>query len=193
MSYYSAFRIKNTSGLKIPKENIVELKNKIKEVSEKIEFIDNLDDETITGKQYKEYQKEKEALLKPIIVQLSPSFKITNDEFTFETYYSEKDKLLYFDGKRIFMMLDEGETFSFEDDGKFYIGDGKFYASSNYDWILEMVQDFIRDFNGSAIIEDMGDEEHGFVYEDGCDRDLNKPDIWENGKVSKKDNNVKND
>ena len=95
--------------------------------------------------------------------------------------------MLYFDGNLITFLLEEGEKFELFKDGKFYIGSGELYSSSNYDWTQEMFVSFIREFNCSAILEDMGDEENGFVYEDGCDRFLNLPSIYENGVLKKND------
>ena len=181
MSYYSAFKIKDTSGLKIPNDVIAELINKIEETRNRIDFIDNIDDNTITGKEYKDYQKEKIILSQAIVVDFFERFKITNDYFTFQTYYDRASQMLYFDGKRISFMFDEGETFQLQESGDFYIGDGEMYSSSNGGWTQEMIETFIEEFKCSAIIEDMGDEEYGFVYEDGCSRDLTSPIIYKKG------------
>jgi len=181
MGYYSAFKIDDTSGLKIPKEKIDEFISKLKKINERIGFIDNIDDDSISGKEYKEYQKEKETLLKPIIVSISPSFNITNDYFTFENNYSDKKFLIYFNDKEISFMLDEGETFELKLSNNYYIGNGELYASSNHSRIQDMIEIFIKEFKCSAIIEDMGDEEYGFVYEDGCNRDLKVNIIYKEG------------
>ena len=182
MSYYSAFKIEDTSDLRISKKLIKPLKKKIKKVKKRIKYIDNINDDSISGKEYKKLQKEKKELEKPIVISLSSTFKITNNLITFETYYSDKYKMLYFDGNSISFLLEEGGTFELFKEGKFYVGSGELYSSSNYDWTQEMFISFITEFNCSAILEDMGDEESGFVYQDGCDRKLARPEIYINGK-----------
>jgi len=180
MGYYSAFKIEDTSGLKIHKEKIDSFVLKIKERNSRIAFIDGLDD-SITVKQYKEYQEERENLLKPIIMNISPSFKITNDYSTFENNYSDKENILYFNNREISFMLEESETFELRLSNDYYIGFGELYSSSNYSWVKKVFETFIKEFKCSAIIEDMGDEEYGFVYEDGCSRDLKSNIIYKEG------------
>jgi len=181
MSYFSAFKIKDTSEIKIPSFKIKEFELILLNREIRLNEIDAIDEDELKVKEYKKLIKEKDELKKPFIYDISNIFKITNNYTIFSNFYEKGKYMFYFEKNKLSVLLEEGETFEFVLKDNFYIGDGEFYSNSNYGWTKDMIVSIIKEFKFSAIIEDMGDEEYGFVYADGCDRKLNEPEVWKYG------------
>ncbi len=188
MGYVSAFIIKDTSGIKISTK-LIDLNNiklVIKKKEDKLSFIENVKDDEITVKEYKALQKEKDDILKKSLVfNISNNFKLTTDNYYFSNFNETETVLLLLDLKsnRLYFQLEEGELFSFVLINDNFVGNGELYSSSNNSWVEQNIIKLIKEFKSSAIIVDMGDEEYGFVYEDGCNRDITPPIVYKNGVI----------
>lgn len=188
MGYTSAFKIKDTSGIKIPIQivNLLDIGSNIEKRSKRLTYIKNIDESKLTVKEYKALQEEKEhILIDPFVFDISPNFQITPNENYFYNFYKTDVILLFINSKfnKIYFQLDNGDVFSFNLDGHYFVGDSELYSASNNAWVEKNIIKLILEFKSSAIIEDMGDDEYGFVYKDGCSRDIKSSKIYKEGEL----------
>ena len=157
MALYSAFRIKDTSGVRIPSKFLIDFNHQKSELSKM------KDDLPLSEQQYFSIS---------IISEINPMCKVTNDEELFNDFEDDDIKLFFFDGKYMYLQGEEKDIFKFELDGDYFRGCDEFYSASNYGWTKKLIEDLIKKFKGTVLIEDMGDEEDGFVNNKGCSREL---------------------
>ena len=154
MSYYSAFKIKKTSGIIIPATFLQELKNTVEPLKERLSYLESLSEDEMSVKEYKEREAAPD-ILKNVVVHIGGNFSVTTSEYLASSFYEEGKYLLYYNGTELRLFIEEGEHFSFKQEGDLFVGDGRFYSSSNYGWTRDMIEDVIDTFGGSAKIKDV--------------------------------------
>jgi len=184
MSYYTAFKIEETTQIQIPSDFLNHFQPQKENTSRK-KYLETLSDDIMTVKEYNELQtiikKEKE-----IIINLKGNFKITNNYDIFSK--TDFDTRLFYyniEEDTITLNIGDGEVLELYLDEDFFVGDGELYSKSNHSWVEEIIIELIELYSVSCTIEDLGDEEYGFVYEEGCERELKSAKVYMNGVLQK--------
>jgi len=179
MSYYSAFKINDTSGIKIPANF---LQNLINKPNERLKHLETLTEDVMTVKELREME-ELRVQDNSREISLLGEFRVTNRKYDYRNE-SKDGYLMYYNdrAKRLEFPTWEGEIFALTLQGDYFVGSRELYGKSNYDSLKDIIEDMLREYKSDAIIEDMGDEEYGFVDGDGCDRVLSAPIVYKAGK-----------
>lgn len=199
MSYYTDFYLNDNTQIILPLDffsnpkSVVsnELINLIKEK----ETLSKLDEDSMTVKQFKQLKTIEDMIFQIKNEQNLFTNKygyncfITDDFYKIHSFIDEdkfKNFVLFDNGEKITVYTKACEAYIiFEKNDIGYILKNLDGTISNNSWVQDKITDLITTFELTVTIKDAGNEEIGYIFQDGVDdeSDLEDDKVYVNGKL----------